>query len=139
MAVFIVRAIYGDNFSYTTIPYFTDVPSSNPSFPYIQKFKDLGLTNGCSATTYCPSDLTTRQQAATFIIRAKLKPLLGEDFSYPNLPYFTDVLAGDPNFPYIQKFRELGYTTGCTPLTYCPTTPVTRDQIAAFIVRAFLN
>ncbi len=55
MAVFIIAAIEGGNsFSYTTTPYFTDVPPSSPFFRFIQKLKDLGITGGCTATTYCP-------------------------------------------------------------------------------------
>jgi hypothetical protein len=139
LAVFIIRAMYGNNFTYPTTPYFTDVPNTSPSFSYIQKFRELGLTNGCTATTYCPGDTATRQQAATFIIRAKLKSLQGENFTYPTTAYFTDVPSSDPNFSYIQKFRELGYTNGCTTTSYCPTKSVTREQMAAFIVRGFLN
>lgn len=62
-AVLIVRSIYSgrpggngdpENFTYTTAPYFTDVPSTHGQFKYIQKLKDLGITSGCTATTFCP-------------------------------------------------------------------------------------
>jgi len=29
-----------------------------------------GITTGCSATTFCPSDMVTREQMAAFLIRA---------------------------------------------------------------------
>jgi hypothetical protein len=139
LAVFIIRALYGDTFSYTQVPYFTDVPANNYAFSYIQKFRDLGFTNGCSATEYCPAAIATRQHAATFIVRAKMKNLFGEAFTFPTTAYFTDVPSNDPNFSYIQKLRELGITKGCSPTEFCPSSPVTREQMAAFIVRAFLN
>jgi sugar lactone lactonase YvrE len=61
MAVFLITAIeHGNSFTYTTTPYFTDVPPSNPYFKFIQKLKDLGITGGCTATTYCPDDSVTR-------------------------------------------------------------------------------
>ncbi len=72
MAVFIIRSIYGtNNFSYTTTPYFTDVPANAQFFKYIQKMKDLGITNGETATLYGPNDIVTRGQMAVFIIRAR--------------------------------------------------------------------
>ena len=44
MAVFVVRSVMGnDNFTYTTTPYFTDVPSTHLFFKWIQKMQDLGI------------------------------------------------------------------------------------------------
>ena len=61
MAIFIVRAIYGgDNFTYTATPYFTDVQPATFGFKWIQKLRDLGMTSGCTATTYCPGDVVPR-------------------------------------------------------------------------------
>src|SRR5262249_1820859 len=44
-------------------------PNYNSFFKYIQKMKDVGITSGCSATTYCPNDPVTRGQMAVFIVR----------------------------------------------------------------------
>ena len=90
MAVFLVRgALGGDNFTYSPAPYFTDVPTTYLFFKWIQKLKELGITNGCTATTYCPDDNVTRGQMAAFIIRARYGPTA--TFNYPPAPYFTDV------------------------------------------------
>jgi sugar lactone lactonase YvrE len=70
MAAFIIRSIYGENFSYTTAPYFTDVPSSNTFFKYVQKMKDLGYT--AVTGTYEVNSLVTREQMAAFLSRAYL-------------------------------------------------------------------
>jgi hypothetical protein len=35
--------------------------------------------------------------------------------------------------------QELGITTGCGGNNYCPAQSVTRDQMAAFLGRAFLG
>jgi hypothetical protein len=135
MAVFIIRALYGETFSYNSTPYFVDVPSSHWAFKYIQKLKELGITTGCGFNEYCPSELVTRDQMAAFLIRAKI----GEDFSYDPNPYFTDVPYGYWAFHYAQKLKELGITTGCGSGRYCPQDMVTRDQMAAFLTRAFLD
>ena len=115
------------------------MPADHPYFSYIQKMRELGITVGCSATEYCPERTITRSEMAVFIIRGKLKSLLGDNFAYPATAYFADVPETDPRFPFIQKMRELGITVGCTPTTYCPEYPVLREQMATFIIRAFMN
>jgi hypothetical protein len=144
MAIFIVRAIYGsDNFTYTTTPYFTDVTPSTFGFQWIQKLKDLGVTSGCTATTYCPSEVVTRDQMAIFIIRARLGVSIAgptPTFTYPSTPYFTDsTVDNEFAFPWIQRMKVENITTGCTATTYCPTDPVTREQMATFIMRGAFN
>lgn len=51
---------------------------------------------------------------------------------------FSDVSANDWAFPYIQALYEAGITVGCAtdPPRYCSNDPVTRAQMAAFILRA---
>ena len=85
MAAFIIRAKYGEDFSYTATPYFTDVPSTNTFFKYVQKLRDDGIT--AVSGTYAVDSYVTRGQMAAFIIRAKH----GENFSYTTTPYFSDV------------------------------------------------
>jgi hypothetical protein len=141
LATFVIRSIYGDTFTYSTTPYFTDVPTSDPNFPYVQKMREQGITLGCSATTYCPNDIVTRETAAVFIVRGKMKALFGDTFTYPTTQIFADVPPSDPNFNFVQKFSELGLTSGCSanPVLFCPNTPLTRDAAAVFIARAFFN
>jgi hypothetical protein len=130
MAAFIIRAKYGENFSYTTTPYFTDVPSTHTFFKYVQKLRDDGIT--AVSGTYAVDSYVTRGQMAAFIIRAKF----GENFSYTLTPYFTDVLATHNFFKYVQKLKDEGITavTG----TYGVDNIITRAQMAAFLSRAFL-
>jgi hypothetical protein len=76
MAVFIIVAWMQANnlttFTYTTTPYFTDVPSTDPFFKFIQKMRDLGFWDGCSATEYCETSAVTRSQMAPMIVRSML-------------------------------------------------------------------
>lgn len=53
-------------------PYFTDVPASHPFYQYIQRAKELGISNGCSADPpqFCPEETVTRGQMAAFVVRA---------------------------------------------------------------------
>ncbi len=147
MAAFIIRALYGENFTCkggvdcsTTTPYFSDVLPTDPNeaafFPYIQKLKELNITvlNGM----YLPNEGVTRGQMAAFLVRARqVKAGQGtENFTYTTTPYFTDVPAANTYFTYVQNLKDNGITsvTGA----YAADEIVPRDQMATFIARAFL-
>jgi hypothetical protein len=137
MAVFLMRsALGGDAFPFPQTPYFTDVPAEHPYFKYIQKMRELGVTAGCTSTTYCPDAPVTRGEMSVFLIRAKLG-VTGPSFSYPAQALFSDVPSSHPYFAYIQKMRELGVTTGCSAAQYCDGAPTTRGQMAVFLIRTF--
>jgi hypothetical protein len=137
MAVFIVRAIMGgDSFSYNSTPYFDDAPSSYPFFKWIQKMWELGITSGCGPSAYCPDSPVTRGQMAVFIIRTRLGPTAA--FNYPPDALFNDTI-GNGFYSWIQKMGQLGITAGCAAGQYCPDSPVTRGQMAVFIMRGAFN
>ena len=78
MAIFMIRArlaLYGASFTTATAPYFTDVPTNvegnGQPFPFIQRAYEEHITNGCGTNplTYCPDELVTRGQMASFIMR----------------------------------------------------------------------
>jgi PKD repeat protein len=50
---------------------------------------------------------------------------------------FADVPANGPFYTEITKLSARGVTLGCGNGNYCPNNPVTREQMAAFLVRAF--
>ena len=58
-----------------------------------------------------------------------------------NLPgeRFADVPPGNVFYNFVDRLAVLNITLGCTPdhSMYCPNDPVTRGQMAAFLVRAF--
>ncbi|MBL8216994.1 MAG: S-layer homology domain-containing protein [Bryobacterales bacterium] len=137
MAAFIVRSLYGETFTAPSAPYFSDVPAGHASFRYIQKLRELDVTNGCTAASYCPDAPVTRGQMAAFLIRALAGISPTETFPFPASPFFTDVPPAHPFFGYIQKLRELGVTSGCTATTYCADETTTRGQMAAFLTRGF--
>ncbi|MCX8042033.1 MAG: S-layer homology domain-containing protein, partial [Thermodesulfobacteriaceae bacterium] len=135
MAAFIVRARYGENFVYNSVPYFSDVSPNRWSFKYVQRLYEDGITRGCGETSFCPESEVTRAQMAAFLVRA----LVGENFSYNPNPYFMDVPSNHWAFKYVQKLKELGITRGCNEAgtLYCPEAGVTRAQMAVFLYRAF--
>ncbi|MCC6343819.1 MAG: PQQ-dependent sugar dehydrogenase [Bryobacterales bacterium] len=139
MAAFLIRALYGETFTFPGTPYFSDVGTGHPYFRYIQKLREIGVTNGCTTTAYCPDDTVTRGQMAAFIVRARLGVTYAETFPFLTAPLFDDVVTGNVFFNYIQKLKELGITSGCTPAAYCPNDLNTRGQMAVFLVRGLLT
>jgi hypothetical protein len=135
MAAFIIRAAEGEPAACTTAP-FPDVPLSNGFCKYIKRMLELNITTGCGNGNYCPSLNVDRQQMAAFIIRAvEGNPAAG----YCSTAPFPDVPVSNAFCGHIKRMLELNITTGCGNGNYCPTQSVTRDQMAAFLARAFLS
>lgn len=102
-----------------------------------------GITLGCGPELYCPANPVTRAEMAAFLLRA-LSRHLGQDHdSAAHLPayqgYFSDVSAGQWYTGYVEHLREHGITLGCNAegTLYCWNEPVTREQMASFLVRTF--
>src|SRR5262249_16213639 len=114
---------------------FADVPVSYSFFDAINMLRAHSITDGCATAPlrFCPDDNVTRGQMAVFIVRAIMG---GDNFTYSPTPYFSDTPVNHPFFKWIQKMWELGITNGCGTAAYCPGDPVTRGQMAVFIIRA---
>ncbi len=66
MASFLVRAF---ELPATATDYFTD-DTGNFHEANINALAEAGITNGCTATTFCPSQTVTRGQMTAFLHRA---------------------------------------------------------------------
>jgi len=137
MAAFIIRAKEGEPTTACSTAPFADVPATSGFCKYIQRLAALGITTGCGSGNYCPGQVIDRQQAAAFLVRA----VVGEpatDYCGTTNP-FTDVSYDSAMCGYIKRLAELGITAGCGGGNFCPAGAVTRDQMAAFLARAFLG
>ena len=52
-------------------------------------------------------------------------------------PVFADVPAESPYCRFIEELARRGVVAGCGGGNFCPTSPVTREQMAVFIVLTF--
>ena len=89
---------------------------------------EQGITSGCGDGRFCPNDVVTRNQMASFIARALDLPPATQD-------YFDDD-DGQTHEADINKVAEAGITGGCAERMYCPTESVLREQMASFLSRA---
>jgi hypothetical protein len=110
---------------------FNDVQAGSFVEPYIQALACRGVTGGCGADVYCPSNPVTRAQMAVFIIRS-----LEEDPSNILYNAFFDDVPDNIFATFINRMSELGITGGCGTRVYCPNNSINRAQMAVFIIRA---
>jgi hypothetical protein len=127
MASFIARALA---LPAPTRDWFSD-DAGNPHQANINRIADAGVTLGCGAGVYCPSTAVSREQMASFLARALHLPAASAD-------YFRDDEAS-PHEADINRLAQSGVTLGCGPSSYCPSALITRDQMAAFLYRAFAD
>ena len=139
MAIFLLRSKLGS--SYTPPPakgIFDDVPVGSFAADWIEDLFNRGITTGCQKNPlrYCPSSPVTRAQMAIFLLRSKL----GSSYTPPAATgIFDDVPVGSFAADWIEDLFDRGITTGCqkNPLRYCPSSSITRAQMAIFLVRMF--
>jgi len=134
-SLFGLKSIYFDvHFGDLVLAPFDDIGSS-VHYDDIVYIADLGVTKGCNPPTnslYCPDDIVTRGQMAAFLVRALGLTDGGDD------DQFTDdngsVFEAD-----INKLAAAEITVGCNAdgTRYCPDDPVTRGEMAAFLVRGY--
>lgn len=95
---------------------------------------DMGLFNGTSATTFNPNGVMTRGMFVTVLGRfAGIDPDDFEDWYLPDL--YKDVNADYYYAPYINWATRHGITSGTGNGTFSPDAPITREQMATFLLR----
>ena len=113
-----------------------DVATNNPFYPFICKVGVNQITGGCGGGNYCPGNPVTRAQMAVFLLKA----IHGEGYAPPPCAgIFGDVpCPGGFAADWIEELYAESVTGGCqaSPLLYCPGNPVTRAQMAVFLLKA---
>jgi hypothetical protein len=112
---------------------FADVPRPGAFYRFVETLLHYGVTAGCGPGAYCPSPSTTRGQMAVFVVAASD----GAQNPPPACVHavFGDVPSSHPFCPWIQELNFRGVVAGCGGGNYCPDAPVTREQMAVFVLR----
>jgi len=118
---------------YSLVPQtFTDVPRSHLFYMNVEKIAARAITAGCESTAYCPDSPVTRAQMSVFLLKAKY----GATYAPPAATgMFTDVPEGYWARAWIERLAVEGITAGCGSGMYCPEAPVTRAQMAVFLLK----
>ncbi len=107
-------------------PPFTDIRTSKFAKDIAWLYAE-GITAGCSRTKFCPNDRVSRGQMASFLARALRLPKTTKD-------YFRDD-DGSTHEANINRIAKAGLVSGCGTKRFCPTSALTRGQLASFIAR----
>jgi hypothetical protein len=113
---------------------FLDVPGGHPNHRFVEALVRRHVTGGCGAGNYCPDAPVTREQMAVFLLTAK-EPL-GYVPPPCTAPVFGDVPCSSPFARWVNELAGRGITGGCGGGNYCPGAPVSREQMAVFLLTA---
>jgi hypothetical protein len=121
---------------YVTQDSFADVPAAHWAYSWIERVFAAGVTGGCTndPNRYCPETNVTRAQMAVFL----LKGVHGSGYNPPPATgtIFADVPSSYWAAAWIEQLAREGITGGCSAGIYCPENPVTRAQMAVFLLRS---
>ncbi len=133
MAAFIIRAMELEDLLVSYQGTFPDVPEGQWYTPYVETLAEVGVTEGYPDGTYRPDATVSRAEMAVFLVRA-----FSPGSFAPAEGIFADVPAGAFYAADAEQIYREGITFGCrvSPLSYCPSDAVLRDQMASFLARA---
>jgi hypothetical protein len=144
MASFIARSIDKANTIETPGTALTDLPPFNGTNNFddvrdsdvhkgdINRLANAGIANGTGGNNFNPSGAVTRGQMASFINRAE-QFLTGTPFA-SSTDFFTDD-NGSTHEANINGIASVGIAQGISDNVYGPELPVSRQQMASFIIR----
>jgi hypothetical protein len=112
---------------------FLDVPAAHQFHAFVTTLVANGITVGVGGGNYGVDQPTLRQQMAVFLLKARH----GLCYTPPACQgVFGDVACPSTFADWIEALAAEGITGGCGGNNYCPTSPVRRDQMAVFLLKA---
>jgi hypothetical protein len=111
---------------------FLDVPTTSGYWQSVESIYSAQLTSGCGGGNFCLTGAVPRDVTAYMLVRAKY----GYAATLPNpTGIFTDVPTNHWAAKWIEKLYNDGITAGCGGGNYCPSTNITRAEIAIFLLK----
>ncbi len=112
---------------------FLDVPANTLFHPFVTTLVRNAITAGVGGGNYGLTQETLRQQMAVFLLKSKY----GICYMPPpcTVPAFPDVPCTNIFAAWINELVAQGITTGCGSGNFCPANPVTRQQMAVFLLK----
>jgi hypothetical protein len=115
---------------------FDDVPLDNPFHNDILTIATAGITSGCTLTSYCPANDVSRAEMAVFLLKSKYG---ADHVPPPPVQIFPDVPNDAFAAAWVDELATLNITTGCGGGLYCPDRPVSRAEMAVFLLKTLLG
>ncbi len=112
---------------------FLDVPAAHMFHDYVVQLVTNGVAAGVGGGNFGLAAVASRQQMAVFLMKARR----GICYVPPACAgVFADVPCASPFAPWVEALAAEGITGGCGGGNFCPQSPVRRDQMAAFLLKA---
>lgn len=110
---------------------FTDIADSYAR-TYIMELHDRGIIDGVGNGTYAPHSPVTRAEFVTMVMR-----VMKYEAAPGGIPAFTDVPPSSWSYRWVQAAVYANTVSGVAPGRFAPDQPVTREEAAALLARAF--
>ncbi len=112
---------------------FDDVQPETFAADFIEEAARAGISTGCGAGKFCPESAVLRKEMAVFLLRA----IEGASYMPPAATGIFSDVDDDPFKPWIDEIARRGYSIGCGGTNFCPGQPLTRAEMAVWLVKAF--
>jgi hypothetical protein len=112
-------------------PHFTDVPTTNPFYDYIETAYNHGVISGYSDGTFRWGNNVTRGQLSKIVVEA-----MQWTIDTTGGPHFTDVPTTETFYNWIETAFNRGIISGYSDGTFRPGNNATRGQIAKIVYGA---
>ncbi len=115
---------------------FSDVPDGHTHHATISAIKNAGITGGCTASTYCPSEPVTRAQMATFFQRGAGRVAMGtlnNPISLPSSGSVVTITQVQLDVPGVQSAGNVQFVKVDAALTTFQTGTGCPCQIIAWL------
>ena len=134
---YLLQAKYGANYipPIATGTYYTDVQPGNFNADWIEKLAVDGITDGCSATLFCPEMDVTKDQLSMILLKAKYG-FMHEPTAASGL-IFDDISIGSFAASWIEQLNLEGITEGCDTNNFCPEDTVTLEGFSQMLKKTF--
>lgn len=129
-AVFLGRAV---DIGAGPVDRFQDVAAEAPIADAVGGLAEAEVVAGCAQDRFCPGQVVTRAEAATFVARTV-------DVSGEEPQAFDDLPRDSPFFEPVGRLAAAGIVQACdvTGEQFCPQRPITRAEVARLLVEAGL-
>ena len=134
-----LSSVADNPFSSWTRRFSRDLMATTFGFDWISDASVVSRNESGSASTLSLKGIVAGKQVALTLSGSEVSDHLGLYSSYFDITVpapFDDVMSDHPFAGEILGLVDLGITTGCTTANYCPDLGVTREEMAAFLVRA---
>jgi hypothetical protein len=132
LATFVARAMAGGDGNGSYSGYFPDVPDWAWYAPWVEYLADQGILEIEAGQPFDPNGGASRAIAVVYVLRAIDVPVSGHEY----VGYFTDVTEDLWYAAYVEVAHEMGIALGYGDGTFGPETILSRQESAAFLMRA---